>query len=43
MSRPAGTSGRGPTRGISTPLHVVEATTIAAIIGRKARPDLTGE
>jgi len=43
MSRPAGISGRGPVRGISTPLEMVEAATIAAIIGRKASPDLTGE
>jgi hypothetical protein len=42
-SMPAGTRGRGPTRGISTPLDVVDAATIAATIGRKARPDLTGE
>ena len=42
-SRPTGISGRGPTRRISTPLDVVEAATIAAIIGRKASPDLTGE
>ena len=43
ISMPAGISGRGPTRGISTPLDTVDAATIAAIIGKKASPDLTGE
>src|SRR5258708_1544988 len=42
ISRPSGIRGRGPTRGI-TPLEMVDAATSAAIIGRKATPDLTGE
>jgi hypothetical protein len=43
MSMPAVIRGRGPVRGISTPLEIVDAATIAAIIGRNASPALTGE
>ena len=42
-SMPAVTSGWGPSRGSRAMLDRFEATTIIAIIGRKATPVITGE
>ena len=42
-SMPAVTSGLGPSRGSSTTLDRLAATTTIAIIGRKATPLTTGE
>ena len=42
MTAPAGTTALGPKRGTSTLVAICAATIRAPIIGRKARPVLTG-
>ena len=37
------TSGLGPTSGISFTFEVIEVNMMQATIGRKARPEVTGE